>query len=141
MSVTAPRASQPSPYGHSSTTASGRPKNDSRSGRGGRSQTLYSLNPFGQPLDPDGVSKKLKRIPTGAGLPADRPVHKLRRSCASVLIAHAVDELVVKEVLGHSQISLTLSIYAHLFPGEHRAAAMRSMRRSEPASGSSAPDR
>lgn len=58
-----------------------------------------------------------------AGLPTDRPVHKLRHSCASVLIAHSVDALVVKEVLGHSQISLTLSVYAHLFPGAHRVAA------------------
>ena len=38
-------------------------------------------------------------------------------------MAQNVDDFVVKEVLGHSQISLTLSVYAHLFPGAHRVAA------------------
>jgi site-specific recombinase XerD len=65
----------------------------------------------------------LKAILEGAGLPSDRPVHKLRHSCASVLISQKVDALVVKEVLGHSQVSLTLSVYAHLFPGADRGAA------------------
>jgi len=50
-------------------------------------------------------------------------VHKLRHSCASALISQKVDALVVKEVLGHSQVSLTLSVYAHLFPGADRVAA------------------
>lgn len=48
---------------------------------------------------------------------------ELRHSCASVLISQKVDALVVKEVLGHSQVSLTLSAYAHLFPGADRVAA------------------
>jgi hypothetical protein len=37
-------------------------------------------------------------------------------------MSQKVDELVVNEVLGHSQVSLTLSVYAHLFPGANRVA-------------------
>ena len=84
---------------------------------------LVFVDPFGAPIDPDGVTDQLKVILEGAGLPSDRPVHKLRHSCASVLISQKVDALVVKEVLGHSQVSLTLSVYAHLVPGADRVAA------------------
>ncbi len=84
---------------------------------------LVFVDPFGGPIDPDRVTDQLKVILEEAGLPSDRPVHKLRHSCASVLISQKVDALVVKEVLGHSQVSLTLSVYAHLFPGADRVAA------------------
>lgn len=34
-----------------------------------------------------------------------------------------IEPLLIKEILGHSPVSFTLSIYAHLMPGAHRRAA------------------
>ena|GEM_PF-6116924 len=48
---------------------------------------LVFVDPFGGPIDPDRVTDQLKVILEEAGLPSDRPVHKLRHSCASVLIS------------------------------------------------------
>jgi hypothetical protein len=40
-----------------------------------------------------------------------------------VLISQKADALIAKEVQGHSQVSLTLSVYAHLLPGADRVTA------------------
>jgi integrase len=70
---------------------------------------------FGRPLDPEAVTRKLGRILRAAGLPAERPVHLLRHSCASLLIEQGVPPLEVQELLGHEDVATTLRIYAHLF--------------------------
>jgi integrase len=59
-----------------------------------------------------------------AGLPR-RPFHKLRHTAASLLLAHEVDIRVVQQVLGHSQISLTANLYAHVLPALLQDAAAR----------------
>jgi site-specific recombinase XerD len=41
-------------------------------------------------------------------------LHDLRHGCASVLLAQGVPARVVMEVLGHSQISMTLDTYSHV---------------------------
>ena len=48
-----------------------------------------------------------------AGIPKMR-LHDLRHGCASVLLAQGVPARVVMEVLGHSQISMTLDTYSHV---------------------------
>jgi integrase len=48
-----------------------------------------------------------------AGLPQQR-FHDLRHATASLLLAEGVDLFTVKEILGHSQISLTANTYGHL---------------------------
>ena len=58
----------------------------------------------------------------GAGLPALR-FHDLRHSCASLLLAQGIPARTVMETLGHSQITLTLNTYAHIFPEVQRQAA------------------
>jgi integrase len=40
--------------------------------------------------------------------------HDLRHSCATFLIAQGVNPRVVMEILGHSQISVTLNTYVHV---------------------------
>jgi integrase len=40
----------------------------------------------------------------------------LRHTCGSLLIAQGVHPRVVMEVLGHSQISMTMNLYAHIIP-------------------------
>lgn len=58
---------------------------------------------------------------TRAGLPRI-PFHSLRHSCASLLLSLGVHPKVVQELLGHSQISLTLDTYSHVLPGLQREA-------------------
>ena len=50
-------------------------------------------------------------------------LHDLRHLCASLLIAQQVHPRVIMEILGHSQISLTMNTYGHLMPGATQAAA------------------
>jgi integrase len=58
------------------------------------------------------------------GLP-NRRFHDLRHSCATLLLAQGVSPRVVMDVLGHSQISLTMNTYAHVLPELRREAADR----------------
>ena len=57
-----------------------------------------------------------------AGLPRLR-IHDLRHTCASLLLVQGVHPRVVMEILGHSQISLTLDTYSHVLPVLEREAA------------------
>ncbi|NTV65290.1 MAG: tyrosine-type recombinase/integrase, partial [Oscillochloris sp.] len=51
-----------------------------------------------------------------AGLPETVRFHDLRHSCATFLIAQGVHPRVVMEILGHSQISVTMNTYGHVMP-------------------------
>jgi integrase len=42
--------------------------------------------------------------------------HDLRHSAASLLLALNIHPPVVMELLGHSQISLTMDVYTHVVP-------------------------
>jgi integrase len=56
-----------------------------------------------------------KRILRKANLP-DIRFHDLRHSAASLLLALNTHPRVVMELLGHSQISLTMNTYSHVVP-------------------------
>ena len=43
--------------------------------------------------------------------------HDLRHSAATILMSMGVPPKVVQEILGHSNISMTLGIYSHVLPG------------------------
>jgi integrase len=57
-----------------------------------------------------------------AGLRTEGGIHALRHT-ASLLLAQGVHARSVMEVLGHSQISLTMNTYAHVIPTVLRDAA------------------
>ena len=78
----------------------------------------------GKPLDGGNVTRDFKRLLEKAGLPPLR-FHDLRHSCASFLLAQGVGPRVVMEILGHSQISLTMNTYAHVLPSLQKEAAHR----------------
>jgi integrase len=59
-----------------------------------------------------------------AGL-QQRRFHDLRHSCATLLLVQGVSPRVVMDVLGHSQIALTMNTYSHVIPGLRRDAADR----------------
>lgn len=78
----------------------------------------------GTPLDDANVRRTLRQLLKTANLPHMR-FHDLRHTCASLLLAQKVPPRVVMEILGHSQISLTLNTYSHVIPQlEHEAAGL-----------------
>jgi integrase len=80
--------------------------------------------PTGRPRDGCGTTRDFKRLLKYAGLPPFR-FHDLRHSCASFLLAQGVAARVVMEILGHSDIRLTLNTYSHVMPSLQQDAADR----------------
>ena len=78
--------------------------------------TTFSPRPTnvcGQGLHPRNVLRTLHRLLQTAGLPICR-FHDLRHSCASILLAQAVQLAEVSQLLGHSELRLTADLYGHL---------------------------
>lgn len=55
------------------------------------------------------------RVLKEAGLPHIR-FHDLRHSAATILLSRGTHPKIVQEILGHSQISMTLDVYSHVLP-------------------------
>ena len=85
---------------------------------------LVFTRPDGAPLDGTVVSHQFHRVLAKAGL-QQRRFHDLRHSCATLLLAQGVSPRVVMEILGHSQIALTMNTYTHVLPELKRDAAER----------------
>lgn len=66
----------------------------------------------GQPMNPGAVNLDLDKFCKRHGLPHINP-HRFRHSAASILLSNGVDVLTVANMLGHSDASTTLDIYAH----------------------------
>ena len=64
-------------------------------------------------MHPDSVTTWLDRFARKNGLPHIYP-HKFRHTMASMLIYNKVDVVSVSKRLGHSQVSTTTDIYAHV---------------------------
>ena len=50
------------------------------------------------------------------------PFHNLRHSAATLLLSMGVNPKVVQEILGHSNISMTMDVYGHVLPSMYRDA-------------------
>ena len=83
---------------------------------------LVFTNLSGGPLDPEGASKSFQRVLQREGLPHQR-FHDLRHACASLLLAQGLDLKVIQDILGHSTITITADLYAHVMMGAKRQAA------------------
>jgi integrase len=68
---------------------------------------------IGTPVDPANLLDDFKRVLVRANLPHMR-FHDLRHGAASLLLALNVHPRIVMELLGHSQISLTMDTYSHV---------------------------
>lgn len=89
-----------------------------------RTWNLVFTRADGGPLDGTVVTHQFHRLLDRAGLP-QRRFHDLRHSCATLLLAQGVSPRVVMEILGHSQIALTMNTYTHVLPELNRDAADR----------------
>ena len=77
---------------------------------------------FGTPLQRKVVQPQFKRALARAGLPAAIRFHDLRHTAATLMLAGGVDVPADAAILGHSQNSTTLNIYAHALPDALSAA-------------------
>jgi integrase len=79
---------------------------------------------IGTPLEPRNLERAFAEITECAGLPRIR-IHDLRHTAATVLLAQGVHPRVVMELLGHSQIAITMNLYSHVVPALRKEAAQR----------------
>ena len=73
-------------------------------------------------MEPGNLHRRFKQVLVHAELPATFRFHDLRHSCATLLLAQGVPLVVVRDTLGHTQISTTADIYGHVLPETHRQA-------------------
>lgn len=80
--------------------------------------------PIGTAADPHNINRQFRLLLKTAGLPPTR-IHDMRHTAATLLLAQGVDPRTIMEVLGHSQISVTLNTYTHVMPTLRRDAATK----------------
>lgn len=76
----------------------------------------------GNPYKPDSMTQKWDRFMKAKNLSHIR-LHDLRHSCATAMVEAGVDLKTVQQVMGHSDISVTMNIYTHCTPAMSRKAA------------------
>ena len=89
-----------------------------------KDEDLVFCTTFGGKVDPTKVNKQLDQALARAGLPRVR-VHDLRHGCATMLLQAGVHPRIVQELLGHSDVAITLGTYSHVMPTMHREAAAK----------------
>lgn len=67
----------------------------------------------GQPMHPDSVKRWLNKFSARHDLPHIHP-HSFRHTMASLLLYNRVDNVSVSKRLGHSSVSFTENVYAHV---------------------------
>ncbi len=83
---------------------------------------LVFANEVGQPLDGTAVLRRsFYPLLERSDLPRIR-FHDLRHTAATLLLGQGVHPKIVSEMLGHSQIAITLDLYSHVTPTMQRQA-------------------
>ncbi|MFE9678304.1 tyrosine-type recombinase/integrase [Streptomyces sp. NPDC006259] len=75
----------------------------------------------GRPVEPRNVYRSFTRVAADAGLRVVR-LHDARHGCATLLTAAGVAPRVIMEILGHSQISITMDVHTHVVHDTRREA-------------------
>ncbi|MFI5521298.1 tyrosine-type recombinase/integrase [Streptomyces platensis] len=90
----------------------------------------------GRPIEPRNLYRSFTRVAKNAGLRVIR-LHDARHGCATLLTAAGVAPRVVMEILGHSQIAITMNTYTHVVRDTQREAVshMDRLLKRRPASG------
>jgi integrase len=78
----------------------------------------------GLPLTSGWLRRSFYRLLDDLGLPRI-PLHGLRHTMATLMLAAGEHPKVVSERLGHSNPSFTLAVYGHVVPGMHEDASRR----------------
>lgn len=73
-------------------------------------------NEVGSPIHPSNfLQRDVRPILVKAELPPMK-FHDLRHTCATLLLGKGVHPKIVSELLGHSDINVTLNLYSHVTP-------------------------
>jgi integrase len=88
----------------------------------GRVQGLVFQTANGTPFSERNMERHFHAVLNKAGLPRIR-FHDLRHTAATLLLIEGVHPKVVQEMLGHSQIGLTMDTYSHVIPSMQKDAA------------------
>ena len=91
-------------------------------GEGWREGGYVFTTTIGTPLDDGNLRRAFWKLLEKAELPKIR-FYDLRHSCASLLLAQGVHPRTVMEILGHSNIAVTMNTYSHVFESVHVEAA------------------
>lgn len=84
---------------------------------------LVFCNSIGRPLnDANMLNRDFRPLLEKAGLPRIR-FHDLRHTAATLMLGAGVHPKIVSEMLGHSQIGITLDLYSHVTPTMQAEAA------------------
>lgn len=98
-------------------------------GEGYQDEDLVTAQADGSSVGPSRITEQFGRLLRKAGLPHIR-LHDLRHTHATLALEAGIHPRVVQERLGHSHVSVTLSIYSHVdtrmqVDASDRMAAMR----------------
>lgn len=88
---------------------------------GGNILGLVFTTRYGNPPEPGSINRTLLVLARRCKLRPLHP-HALRHSTATFLKAKKVDVMVIRDILGHSQLSVTADIYTHILTPELREA-------------------
>ena len=83
---------------------------------------LIFTTALGAPVSPNAYTHAFARTAGRAGL-GHWHLHEARHTAASLMLAMGTKLEVVSQVLGHSSVTVTADVYAHLLGGEKRGAA------------------
>ncbi len=79
-------------------------------------QDMVFCREDGVPIYPDVLDNKFHTLLEKANLPHFR-VHDLRHTFATMMLKQEVHAKIVQEIMGHSNIAVTLNTYSHVLPG------------------------
>lgn len=88
---------------------------------GGNTLGLVFTTRNGRPIEASTINRSLRSLARRCNLRPLHP-HALRHSCATFLKAKKVEVIVIRDILGHSQLSVTADIYTHVLAPELREA-------------------
>ena len=87
-------------------------------------ENMVFATTVGTPIEPDNLSRSWYVVRRALGDPPPR-FHDMRHTCVSLLLAEGAPPHVVQQIVGHSAIDVTMTIYAHASLEEKRTALSR----------------
>lgn len=87
-------------------------------------EDMVFASTIGTPIEPDNLSRRWCKVRKVFGEPAPR-FHDMRHTCVSLLLADGGPPHVVQQIVGHSAIDVTMTIYAHASLDEKRTVLAR----------------
>lgn len=83
---------------------------------------LVICTKLGTPINPRNLLREFYKLMKKAKVPKIR-FHDLRHTVATLMLTQNINPKIVKEILGHSDIRVTLDTYSHVLPSVHKETA------------------